>query len=60
MISPSSFPAGTPGQSGRNAQSSYSGVVSMCDTTSGVSNIDNAATWNGWVCTMQLTSGRAR
>ncbi|SKW36135.1 Uncharacterised protein [Mycobacteroides abscessus subsp. massiliense] len=47
MISPSSFPTGTPGQSGRKAQSSYSGAISICDTTSGVSSMDSAATWNG-------------
>ena len=27
---------------------------------SGTSSIDSAATWNGWVCTMHWTSGRAR
>ena len=35
MISPSRSATGTPGHSGRNAQSSKSGVESMCATTSG-------------------------
>ena len=60
MISPSSLPTGTPGQSFRKATSPYSGQLSMCEISSGTSSIDKDAACSGCVWMMQFTSGRAR